>query len=92
MQIKYLLVDEHYYKQPEWFLSNLNRYDSYDRKKPGVYLGEYASWGNKLKNAIAEAAYMTTLERNADIVKMASYAPLFAKKEPHTMDNRHDIF
>lgn len=75
------MVDEHYYKQPEWFLSNLNRYDSYDRKKPSVYLGEYASWGNKMKNAIAEAAYMTTLERNGDIVKMASYAPLLAKKD-----------
>lgn len=74
------MVDEHYYKQPEWFLSNLNRYDSYDRKKPSIYLGEYASWGNKMKNAIAEAAYMTTLERNGDIVKMASYAPLLAKK------------
>ncbi|PKQ45145.1 alpha-L-arabinofuranosidase C-terminal domain-containing protein [Confluentibacter flavum] len=85
------LVDEHYYKQPEWFLSNLNRYDSYDRKKPGVYLGEYASWGNKLKNAIAEAAYMTTLERNADIVKMASYAPLFAKKN-HTQWTTDMIF
>ncbi|MBU3821419.1 carbohydrate binding domain-containing protein [Flavobacteriaceae bacterium XHP0103] len=85
------LVDEHYYKQPEWFLSNLDRYDSYDRKKPGVYLGEYASWGNKLKNAIAEAAYMTTLERNADIVKMASYAPLLAKKD-HTQWTTDMIF
>ncbi len=85
------LVDEHYYKQPEWFLSNLNRYDSYNRKKAGVYLGEYASWGNKLKNAIAEAAYMTTLERNADIVKMASYAPLFAKKG-HTQWKTDMIF
>ena len=75
------LVDEHYYKQPEWFLSNLNRYDSYSRKEAGVYLGEYASWGNKLKNAIVEAAYMIALERNADIVKMASYAPLLAKKD-----------
>jgi alpha-L-arabinofuranosidase len=85
------IVDEHYYKQPEWFLSNLNRYNDYDRKKPGVYLGEYASWGNKLKNAIAEAAYMTTLERNADIVKMASYAPLFAKKN-HTQWTTDMIF
>lgn len=85
------IVDEHYYKQPEWFLSNLERYDDYDRKKPAVYLGEYASWGNKLKNAIAEAAYMTTLERNADIVKMASYAPLLAKKD-HTQWTTDMIF
>jgi alpha-L-arabinofuranosidase len=45
-----------------------------------VYLGEYASWGNKMKNAISEAAYMTALERNGDIVKLSSYAPLLAKK------------
>ncbi|MEP7266717.1 MAG: alpha-L-arabinofuranosidase C-terminal domain-containing protein, partial [Saprospiraceae bacterium] len=85
------IVDEHYYKLPDWFLSNLNRYDRYDRAKPGVYLGEYASWGNKLKNAIAEAAYMIGLERNGDVVKMASYAPLFAKKD-HTQWKTDMIF
>ena len=85
------IVDEHYYKQPEWFLSNLDRYDAYNRKKPAVYLGEYASWGNKLKNAIVEAAYMIGLERNADIVKMASYAPLLAKKD-HTQWTTDMIF
>ena len=75
------VVDEHYYKDPEWFTSNLKRYDAYDRSKPKVYLGEYASWGNKLSNALAEAAYMIGLERNGDVVEMASYAPLFAKKD-----------
>ncbi len=74
------IIDEHYYTQPEWFMTNQLRYDKYDRKGSQVYLGEYASWGNKLWNAIAEAAYMTALERNGDIVKMASYAPLLAKK------------
>lgn len=74
------IVDEHYYKEPEWFMANLHRYDTYDRTKSKVYLGEYASWGNKLKNAIAEAAFMTGLERNGDVVSLASYAPLFAKK------------
>lgn len=74
------MIDEHYYKQPDWFMANLSRYDSYDRKKSSVYLGEYASWGNKLKNALAEAAYMTGIERNGDIVSMASYAPMLAKK------------
>ena len=74
------VVDEHYYCQPEWFLSNLKRYDSYNRNAGQVYLGEYASWGNKLYNAIAEAVYMTTLERNGDVVRMASYAPMLAKK------------
>lgn len=78
-QLDVPIVDEHYYKEPEWLLKNLYRYDSYDRKKAHVYLGEYASWGNKLKNAIAEAAYMVGLERNGDVVKMASYAPLLAK-------------
>lgn len=73
------IVDEHYYTQPEWLISNQYRYDNYDRKKAQVYLGEYASWGNKMKNAIAEALYMTALERNGDVVQMASYAPLLAK-------------
>ncbi|MFA9391124.1 MAG: alpha-L-arabinofuranosidase C-terminal domain-containing protein [Prolixibacteraceae bacterium] len=74
------IVDEHYYVQPEWLLANQNRYDTYKRNATQVYLGEYASWGNKMRNAIAEAAYLTALERNGDVVKMASYAPLLAKK------------
>lgn len=73
------VIDEHYYTDPEWLMSNLNRYDSYDRNGSKVYLGEYASWGNKVQNAIVEAAYLTALERNGDIVMMASYAPLLAK-------------
>jgi alpha-L-arabinofuranosidase len=72
------MVDEHYYNSPSWFLQNNNRYDTYDRKGPKVFLGEYASLDNKLFNGLAEAAYMTGLERNADVVKLASYAPLFA--------------
>ncbi len=76
--IKYAdLVDEHYYNEPEWFLKNANRYDSYDREGTEVFLGEYAAKSNSLKAAVAEAAYMTALERNSDIVKMAAYAPLF---------------
>ncbi|HEU4554944.1 MAG TPA: alpha-L-arabinofuranosidase C-terminal domain-containing protein [Chitinophaga sp.] len=74
------VVDEHYYSQPEWFISNQYRYDAYKRNATKVYVGEYASWGNKVKNAMAEAAYMTALERNGDVVAMASYAPLLAKK------------
>lgn len=74
------IVDEHYYKGPDWMLANLHRYDSYDREGPKVYLGEYASWGNKILNAVAEAAYMIGLERNGDVVSMASYAPLLARK------------
>jgi alpha-L-arabinofuranosidase len=74
------VVDEHYYTDPQWFISNQHRYDNYNRKAGEVYLGEYASWGNKLRNAISEAAYMTALERNGDVVRMASYAPLLAKK------------
>jgi alpha-L-arabinofuranosidase len=74
------VVDEHYYTEPKWFISNQHRYDSYIRNAGEVYLGEYASWGNKMGNAISEAAYMTALERNGDVVRMASYAPLLAKK------------
>jgi alpha-L-arabinofuranosidase len=79
--LKIPIVDEHYYTNPEWFISNQYRYDQYPRTEAKVYLGEYASWGNKLWNAIAEAVYMTSLERNGDVVALASYAPLLAKKD-----------
>ncbi|WP_150955352.1 alpha-L-arabinofuranosidase C-terminal domain-containing protein [Microbacterium testaceum] len=72
------MVDEHYYRDPSWFLSHNQRYDSYDRNGPKVWIGEYASRDNLFANALSEAAYMTGLERNADVVKMASYAPLLA--------------
>ncbi len=78
------LVDEHYYKEPSWFFANAGRYDSYDREGPKVFAGEYASHdhsANKHNNwraALSEAAFMTGLERNADVVLMATYAPLLA--------------
>ncbi len=73
------LVDEHYYQTPEWFLENTDRYDSYDRDgQAKVFLGEYAAQANTLDAALAEAAYMTGLEKNGDVVEMACYAPLFA--------------
>ena len=80
------LVDEHYYRPEEWFLSQAARYDGYDRRGPKVFAGEYAchSKGKKYNNffaALHEAAFMTGLERNADIVQMATYAPLFAHVE-----------
>jgi alpha-N-arabinofuranosidase len=78
-ELKLPMVDEHYYVAPEWLLANTRRYDSYDRKKSKVYLGEWASRGNKFANALAEAAYLTGLERNADVVPLASYAPLLGK-------------
>jgi alpha-L-arabinofuranosidase len=74
------MVDEHYYEAPEWFWNNLHRYDTYDRSKSKVYVGEYASRGNALLNALAEAAYLTSLERNSDVVHLASYAPLLCKQ------------
>jgi alpha-L-arabinofuranosidase len=75
-------IDEHYYSDPGFFFRNANRYDAYDRKGPKVYVGEYAvtqgaGSGNHIA-AIAEAAFMTGMERNSDHVVMASYAPLFA--------------
>jgi alpha-N-arabinofuranosidase len=78
--LKVRVVDEHYYTSPEWFISNQHRYDKYVRNTTQVYLGEYASWGNKLRNAIAEAAFMTSLERNGDVLQITSYAPLLAIK------------
>ncbi|WP_423127577.1 alpha-L-arabinofuranosidase C-terminal domain-containing protein [Gaoshiqia sp. Z1-71] len=83
------LVDEHYYKDPNWFFNNARRYDSYERGGLKVFAGEYASHvrNDNIKDAtssncwlaaLSEAAFMTGLERNADVVHMASYAPLFA--------------
>ena len=81
-RLKVDLVDEHYYRSPEWFLSHAARYDRYDRKGPKVFAGEYACHPKNRKNnfesALCEAAFMTGLERNADIVHMCTYAPLFA--------------
>ncbi len=81
-RLKVDLVDEHYYRSPEWFLSQATRYDDYDRKGPAVFAGEYAAHPQNRKNnfesALSEAAFMTGLERNADIVHMATYAPLLA--------------
>ncbi|NUT47713.1 MAG: DUF1349 domain-containing protein [Saccharothrix sp.] len=74
------MVDEHYYNDPAWFLANDHRYDTYDRNGPHVFLGEYASRGNTFANALAEASYMTGLERNGDLVELASYAPLLANE------------
>ena len=70
------IVDEHYYQAPEWFLANHHRYDSYDRQGPKVFLGEYATWGNTWWNALVEASYMIGLERNAEAVSLACYAPM----------------
>ena len=75
------MVDEHYYNDPDWFLANTDRYDTYDREGPDVFIGEYASRGNRFYNALAEAAYLTGVERNSDVVKMASYAPLLANED-----------
>ncbi len=82
-ELRVPVVDEHCYKSPQWFWNNLQRYDAYDRTKSKVYLGEWAAHDDKrrstLRSAIAEAAYLTSLERNADVVRLASYAPLLAK-------------
>lgn len=77
------LVDEHFYRPEAWFLSSGLRYENYDRKGPKVFAGEYACHGqgkkwNHFETSLYEAAFMTDLERNADIVHMATYAPLFA--------------
>ena len=81
------IVDEHYYANPEWFLKNATRYDKYDRNSYKIFAGEYAAQSkatcspdnqNNWKCALSEAAFMTGLERNADVVNLCSYAPLFA--------------
>jgi alpha-L-arabinofuranosidase len=81
------IIDEHYYRRPEWFLANAKRYDNYPKDGSKVFGGEYAAQSdhtvsvnnkNTWLTALSEAAFMTGLERNADVVSMASYAPLFA--------------
>ena len=77
------IVDEHYYVSPGWMIHNNDFYDNYDRSKPKVYLGEYAAHlpgrQNNIETALADAIYLTGVERNADVVVMSSYAPLLAK-------------
>ena len=85
-ELKVDLYDEHYYRNEKWFLSHGLRYDSYDRKGPRVFAGEYACHGsgkkwNHFETSLYEAAHMTGIERNADLVHMATYAPLFAHVE-----------
>lgn len=85
-ELKADLVDEHFYRPESWFLAQGRRYDNYDRKGPKVFAGEYACHGkgkkwNHFNAALLESAFMTGLERNADIVEMATYAPLFAHVE-----------
>ena len=84
------IVDEHFYNTPQWFKENATRYDKYDRKGPKVFAGEYAAQSvaiaspdnkNNWDCALAEAAFMTGLERNAEVVTMTSYAPLLAHAE-----------
>ncbi|MRX69778.1 alpha-N-arabinofuranosidase [Flavobacterium resistens] len=84
------LIDEHYYESPKWFRENASRYDKYDRKGPKIFAGEYAAQSvsganpnnrNNWECAFSEAAFMTGLERNAEVVNMTSYAPLMAHEE-----------
>ncbi|MCD8207149.1 MAG: arabinosidase, partial [Bacteroidales bacterium] len=79
------LVDEHYYRSPDWFAAHFKKYDAYDRTQPSVYCGEYAviySFGDlgNLNAALGEAIYMMGFENNSDIVKMSSYAPIFVNE------------
>lgn len=84
------IIDEHCYDKPEWFFNSAGRYDSYSRTGPKVFMGEYAAQSvrvgspdnrNTLECALGEAAFMTGMERNADVVRMSSYAPLFSHAE-----------
>ncbi|MBT30536.1 MAG: alpha-L-arabinofuranosidase [Thalassobius sp.] len=94
-ELKVPMVDEHYYQTPGWFVNNQDYYDKYDRSKSKVYLGEYAAHlpgrPNNIETALTEALYLTSVERNADVVTMTSYAPLLAK-ENHTQWNPDLIY
>lgn len=85
-KLKVDLVDEHFYRPEDWFLKSGSRYDNYDRKGPKVFAGEYACHGkgkkwNHFHASLLEAAFLTGVERNADVVHMATYAPLLAHVE-----------
>ena len=94
-ELRLEIVDEHCYKPPHWFWANLGRFDAYDRSRSKVYLGEYAAHDVRrqttLRSALAEAAYMTSLERNGDVVCLSSYAPLLGKLG-HTQWNPNLIY
>lgn len=89
------MVDEHYYVSPGWYIHNQDYYDHYDRNASEVYLGEYAchvaSRHNNIETALCEALHLTNVERNADIVRMTSYAPLLAR-HGHTNWNPDMIY
>lgn len=89
------LVDEHYYLPPSWFVYNQDFYDQYSRQAPKVYLGEWAAHGpgrkSTIETALSEALYVCSLERNADVVVMSSYAPLLAR-EGNTQWNPNMIY
>lgn len=77
------LLDEHYYRNPSWFANRFHKYDTYERGKHDIYVGEYAvtqgfGYMGSLEAALGEAVYMMGMENNSDVVKMASYAPIFA--------------
>ncbi len=79
------LLDEHYYRSPDWFAAAFHKYDTYDRQGPKVYVGEYAvtnGYGNlgNMNAALGEAVYMMGMENNADVVELASYAPIFVNE------------
>jgi len=84
------MVDEHYYESTGWFMHHRDYYDGYDRSMPKVYLGEYAASTQvkrpNVETALAEALYLTDIERNGDIVEMTSYAPMLAKDGHHNWD------
>ena len=77
------MVDEHYYESTGWFMHHRDYYDNYDRSMPKVYLGEYAASTRvkrpNVETALAEALYLTDVERNGDVVEMTSYAPMLSK-------------
>ena len=89
------MVDEHYYQTPGWFINNQDFYDAYDRSKSKVYLGEYAAHVDgrrmNIQTALCEALYLTSIERNGDVVSMTSFAPLLAK-QGHTQWNPDLIY
>ena len=79
------LLDEHYYRNPAWFADNFHKYDTYDRRGPKIYVGEYAvtsGFGNlgNMNAALGEAVYMMGMENNSDIVPLNSYAPIFVNE------------
>lgn len=89
------VIDDHYYKHAVEFFDDVHHYDKADRSGPKIFVGEWATReGSPTPNfgsALGDAAWMTGMERNSDLIVMASYAPLLVNVNPGGMQWESDL-